>query len=138
MTTQITDTILINNQIYETWHSALEDYWSKNNNRPSFASFTTAMQRGYFAEWELMNNKLYLINFYGEEFIPMNGGYREYYLNDIFPNESKVFANWFTGKAEIPFGEPNENGYYKAFQVLHFSKGVLMDISMRQNKLENI
>ena len=138
MTTQIADTILINDKIYETYHSALEDYWSKRNNKPFFCSFNTGMHRGYCAKWELLNNKLYLIDFYGQEFIFANYCYREYSLNDIFPDEPKVFANWFTGKAEIPFGDQNQNGYYKAFQVLYFSKGVLLDISNWQNKLRDI
>jgi len=138
MTTQIADTILINGEIYETCHSALEDYWSKRNNKPSFCSFNTGINRGYYARWELLNNKLYLIDFFGQEFIFTNHNYREYSLQDIFPNKPKVFANWFKGHLEIPFGEQNENGFYKAFQVLYFSKGIVMDISMRQNKLRDI
>ena len=99
MTTQIADTILINGEIYETCHSALEDYWSKRN------------------------NKLYLIDFFGQEFIFTNHNYREYSLQDIFPNKPKVFANWFKGHLEIPFGEQNENGFYNDFSLAFWVTG---------------
>lgn len=62
---------------------------------------STGLYRGYYASWLIEDNQLYLTDFWGENFLIR----KEYCLSDLFPNEEKVFANWFTGSLTIPMGK---------------------------------
>lgn len=109
MSAQAKDTILINGKKYTLCGSPIFDYWKKNNNKPRLLSFNTGLHRGFYAGWEILNSKLYLINFYGENYIfRQKGGITrvaDLTLKDLFPNEEMVFAEWYTGEIKIPFGE---------------------------------
>ena len=112
MTTQVCDTIQINQDEHVFYEMPLEDYWKQNYNKPSLNSLTTSLtSRGYYSKWLIENSKLFLIDFYGECIIaktenPLTLGRKEYSLADIFPNEpSKVFAAWFTGELKIQLGD---------------------------------
>ena len=92
-----------------------------------FVSDSTACWRGYYGNWEIRDDKLYLIAL--EAFIE---GYREVDLNYLFPNQNKVFAEWFTGELRIRQGEMLEYvhmGYASLFEkdlILVIEKGILV------------
>lgn len=48
-----------------------------------------------------------MIDFWGED-ARLN---LEYDLSDLFPNQKKVFAKWFTGNIKIPMGKPVRSFY---------------------------
>ena len=105
MTAQTTDTIIINDDEYKMYDLPLEQYWEQNNNKPSLCSLTTSLNRGYYAKWLIEGNKLFLVDFYGENFL------QEYSILDLFPSTpDKIFAEWFTGNITIPLGK--EVGYF--------------------------
>jgi hypothetical protein len=72
----------------------------RDRNDISFVSPSTACWRGYFGQWEIRNNKLYLtgLKAYLE-------GYEEVGLEYLFPSQNEVFADWFSGEIRIPQGE---------------------------------
>lgn len=72
----------------------------KNRNDIKFISPSTACWRGYYGEWEIKDNLLYLIGL--KAYIE---GYREVDLNYLFPSQKEVVANWFTGKLRVPHGK---------------------------------
>lgn len=132
MTAQRTDTIIINEDEHIMYGLPLQQYWEKNNNRPSLFSFNTSLNRGYYAKWLIETNKLYLIDFYGECILPPPR--KEYSLVDLFPSaEDKVFAEWFTGDIEIPMGKQIDYSHsfigatYEYSSTIKIEKGIVID-----------
>ena len=104
----------------------------------SFIYKTTALVRGYIGRWEIKNNKLFLVSLLG--FIENN---KQVDLNYLFPNQSEVFANWYTGKIRIPEGELLKKinlGYASVFEkdrFLTFKEGILISETVKNNKNPN-
>ena len=101
MTAQRTDTIIINKKEYTLYSLPLDQYWNDFGHRVSLLGGSTALWRGYHATWMLEANQLFLTDFWGENFLMK----KEYCLEDVFPNQQKVFADWYTGDLSIPFGK---------------------------------
>ncbi len=104
MTKPRTDTIIINEELYSLYCYPLKQYWEKYDNKPSLCSLTSGNVRGYSAQWSIEDKRLYLIDFSGVLeiiYIPR----KEYNMHDIFPNQKKVFAEWFTGELSVGVGE---------------------------------
>ena len=100
-----------------------------------FVYKTTALVRGYIGKWEIKNKKLYLISLVG--FIKNN---KQVDLNYLFPNETEVFAEWYSGDIRIPEGELLKKinlGYASVFEkdrYLSFKEGVLISETVKKNK----
>lgn len=64
------------------------------------SSNCSACWRAYIGNWEIKDDKLYLVElkfgFNADEILEMN---------DIFPGQDKVFADWYSGEIQIPTGE---------------------------------
>jgi len=125
MTAQITDSIMINDDVHMMYGWPLEQYWDRHNNKPPLYGSNTAMyRRGYYAKWSIEDARLYLIDFYGstmnmETIYPLV----ELSLHDLFPGAGKVFAEWYTGDIQIPMGNQIDYvhyGYGRSYiRVLH-------------------
>ena len=82
--------------------------------------------------------KLYLISLVG--FIENN---KQVDLNYLFPNETEVFASWYSGDIRIPEGELLKKinlGYASVFEkdrFLSFKDGVLISETVKKNKKQN-
>ena len=103
----------------------------------SFIYKTTALVRGYIGTWEIKNKKLFLVSLLG--FIENK---EQVDLNYLFPNETEVFANWYSGEIRIPEGEllKINVGYASVFEkdrFLIFRKGVLISERVKNNKNPN-
>ena len=104
----------------------------------SFIYKTTALVRGYIGTWEIKNKKLFLVSLLG--FIENK---EQVDLNYLFPNETEVFANWYSGEIRIPEGELLKKinvGYASVFEkdrFLIFRKGVLISERVKNNKNPN-
>jgi hypothetical protein len=91
----------------------------------SFILKSTAIVRGYIGNWEIKNNKLFLISLLG--FIENQ---EQVDLNFLFPDKNEVFADWFTGDIRIPQGKMLKKvnlGYESIFEknrILRFKEGV--------------
>ena len=99
---------------------------------------TTALVRGYIGRWEIKNKKLFLVSLLG--FIENN---KQVDLNYLFPNQTEVFASWYSGDIRIPEGELLEKinvGYASVFEkdrILSFEKGILTNETVVDNAKEN-
>ncbi len=92
----------------------------------SLLSPSSACLRGYYGEWELRDNQLYLVRL--TAFVD---DYREVDLSYLFPGKSRVFAQWFSGEIRVPRGlmlDFVHRGYeslYEKDEFLIFEAGVL-------------
>lgn len=91
-----------------------------------FFSPDTGLMRGYIAEWQIdKEDRLMLIDFKGWRTNGMANG-----VGFLFPGETTVFAEWFTGVLKINVGQVIEykhRGYESVFENLisiDFLKGV--------------
>lgn len=122
----------------ETWMAAepLNQYL-QNRDDIKFVSPSTACWRGYYGQWEIKDNKLYLI-----ELKAYLEGYREVGLDYLFPRQNTVFASWFSGKIRMPQGEMLDYvhmGYASLYEkdlILVFENGLLTDEYVVDNEDE--
>ncbi len=122
----------------ETWMAAepLNQYLQKRNDI-KFISPSTACWRGYFGQWEIKDNKLYLIGL--KAYLE---GYREVDLNYLFPRQKQVIADWFSGKIRVPQGEILDYvhmGYASLYErdlILEIKNGELVNEYVVENEEE--
>jgi hypothetical protein len=83
--------------------------------------------RGYIGTWEIVEDKLFLIQLKGN---PEEN--EEFNMDSLFPNQNKVFAAWYTGEIKIPYGKLlhyEHMGYMSIYEkdlFLEFNKGILV------------
>src|SRR4051812_23232217 len=118
MIMQRNDTVLLNGEQKIMYSQPLEKFFDANT-RPNFISFDTSMAlRGYYADWKVENNKLFLIDFVGHQ-LASNWNELEYRLNDLFKDiEPPIFAYWFSGDIFIPTGENISTSIYPMFKAI--------------------
>jgi len=122
----------------ETWMAAepLNQYLQSRNDI-KFISPSTACWRGYFGQWEIKDNKLYLIGL--KAYIE---GYREVDLSYLFPRQRQVIADWFSGKIRVPQGEMLDYvhmGYASLYErdlILEIKNGELVNEYVVENEEE--
>jgi hypothetical protein len=122
----------------EIWMAAqpLNSYL-QNRKDLKFVSSSTACLRGYLGQWEIKDNKLYLIglNAYLE-------GFGDIDLSFIFPGQKEVVADWFSGKIRVPQGKMLDfvpMGYASLYErdlILEFINGVLVNEYVKDNEEE--
>ena len=124
MTTQAGDILLYNGKKTTIASEPLKPYLETRED-VSFILKSTAIVRGYIGNWEIKNNKLFLISLLG--FIENQ---EQVDLNFLFPDKNEVFAVWFTGDIRIPQGKMLKKvnlGYESIFEknrILRFKEGV--------------
>lgn len=107
----------------------------KNRKEIKFVAPSTACWRGYIGEWIIEDYKLYLVNI--NAYIE---GYNEVGLDFLFPNKTRVFAEWFSGEIRIPHGKMLEyvhQGYASLFEKelsLILENGVLVNETEKDNQ----
>ena len=135
MTEQISEILFYKEEKYYMETEPLDSYLIKNNKE--FISLSSSCWRGYIGEWEIQDNKLFLINLNSYLADMLKKGP---ILNDVFPNQNTVFAEWFTGELVIPYGEIlkcNDMPYssvYEKIIFLEFKNGFLVG----ERKVDNI
>lgn len=102
MTVQARDQIVFNNKTHRIYGFPLDQFFEKRGKLLNLQGSNSALWRGYLANWLIEHDKLFLIDFWGEH----SGLQIEYDLSDLFPNQKKVFAEWFTGEILINIGKP--------------------------------
>lgn len=90
----------------------------------------TGLMRGYIAEWQIdKDDRLMLIDFKGWRTNGMANG-----VSFLFPGETTVFAEWFTGALKINVGQVIEykhRGYESVFEsniIISVFKGIAVQI----------
>lgn len=114
-----------------------------------FQAFISTCWRGYRGLWVISNNRLYLTDFSGaikiyttekyELTIDESYDIKNISLNHLFPNQQKVFADWFSGEVKlvrrIKFtGDDYYDTVYKKVIHLTFEKGILINEEIIRNK----
>ena len=107
MTAQQPDKIFIEGQEHPLFCNPLEDFFTITSFNPGFMSPHTANYRGYIASWEIIDQKLHIVNFLGWRVNRATPGeLDEVGLEYIFPEEAApLFAKWFTGTLIVPLGK---------------------------------
>lgn len=114
MTAQCPDCIRIAGREQRLYSTPLDQYFELAGIEPDFESPSTALWRGYVATWEIVDDRLYLVEL--ESNLPDE---RTGNLGDLFPGfPERVFAHWYHGELRIPQGP--EIGYVHAgFGTIH-------------------
>jgi hypothetical protein len=82
----------------------LSGYLKSHKEKPEFFPASSGCWRGYVGTWEIKDEKLYLIAIDGyARFKPKT--YSNVDMNYLFPNQKRIFAEWFTGELRIPDGD---------------------------------
>ncbi len=128
--------IYIRNKRFWVCGEPLNSYWEQIDNKPSLSSVNTCpLDKGYFAEWILLNKKLYLTEFYGSDFFCR----KQYCFIDYFGEKYyPFFAFWFSDSIKIQEGDVIHNDHHfgdmKRYSFeLKFSNGILLNTSMTEN-----
>lgn len=101
MTAQISDTIRIAGREVRLNTLPLNHWFEQTGTKPDFKSPHTALWRGYVATWEIVDDRLYLVDL---ESHLADGGTGT--LGDLFPGfPDRVFAHWYSGVLSIPQGK---------------------------------
>ncbi len=129
--------IEIKNKKYWLFGELLNTYWNLINNKPELGTLSTSpIDKGYFANWLLLDNKLFLTDFAGSDIWCK----KEYKYEDYFgAKDSSFFAFWFTGQIKIEDGKiifsDHHFGDTKQYVfILTFENGYLLDTEMDENK----
>lgn len=135
MTAQFAETLIYQGESVSLLSNPLNDYFSLGGHNPGFQSTSTALWRGYLGTWEIVNDRLYLI----ELRATLESG-EEAYLESVFPGfHDRVFAHWFSGKLRIPQGKQLEYvhmGYSSTYErdvLLTLQNGVVVKQEIRHN-----
>lgn len=97
-TEQAPDRLIINGDTL-LLHALPLEQWKKQNNweRPLFSdslsSFSTGCWRGYFAYWEVIDNRLYLTNIYNED-LSAKVSLDTLFIGKV--QDGRVYADWFS------------------------------------------
>ena len=116
MTMQVPDTVIYNDVAYETdadYVNLFKPYLKKHHIK-LFVN-CTAIWRGYIAAWKIENDMLYLVEIYANVIGVQSQGHVKCSEHTIcrllsdeavdmdyfFPNQSKVFADWYSGNLPV-------------------------------------
>ena len=131
MTMQIPDAVIYNDVTYETgaYCADLFKPYLEKHHIELFAD-CSAIWRGYIATWKIENGMLYLVEIYAnvtdaKGHIKCQKGTILSLLSDeavgmdyFFPDQSKVFADWYSGNLPIHSGKTSNGEFnYLIFKV---------------------
>ncbi len=135
MTAQIGENLIYQGQEVSMCTEPLGDYFALGGEHPDFADTCTALWRGYVGTWEIIEDRLYLINLSAT----LRDG-TDVTLETIFPGyPDRVFAHWYSGTLRIPQGkmlEYEHMGYASRYErdlMLKINKGVITETTVRHN-----
>ena len=136
MTAQISEKLYYKGKTYRMFSEPLEEYWQWIDKKPEMDALNTGCWRGYIGTWEIVKNKLYLI-----DIVAYAPGYIKRGLDYIFPGKEKVFAAWFKGELRLPQGELLKyvhGGYASIYErdlILDIHYGILKNETVVDNTL---
>ena len=136
MTAQATDLILIDGVQHNLFTNPLDAYREKYRRDMIFLEDhpNTACWRGYVAEWEIDEGRLFLLKVVGNISYKGRGSdYNIFYdkipatLSEIFgPVSGRVPATWYSGELRVPLGEMVE--YVHAGYGSRYPKYLLISV----------
>jgi hypothetical protein len=123
MTAQMADSLIYKEKQFDLFANPLENYFEINPPRPNFVAGSTANRKGFLAEWEIDDDRLYLVGLSGSMCVKPHEvtAQNSYWcrakhhgeceavdicLDDFFEvTACRVFANWYSGEVRLPHGE---------------------------------
>lgn len=122
-TAQMGDVLLVDGQQYSMQTEPLEPFLTNNRDRlPVSNVASTANWRGYIATWEIKEDRLLLTDIAIQMEKPgaqhLETEYRSV-LSAVFPDQSHIIADWFTGHLIVPAGKLKDyvhSGYASTFE----------------------
>lgn len=133
MTAQIKEILIYKGERFGMATEPLEPYIRKNDIKFNPNCVISCCWRGYVGTWSIEDNRLYLVNLDTDD----NG--KKVGLEYLFPNQKKVFADWFTGELHIPYGKLMKyvhQGYASLYEkelLLTIKNGIVID----ENEIDN-
>lgn len=135
MTAQISERLIFEGQQVALLSNPLNYFFALGGIDPGFESTSTALWRGYVGTWEILNDRLYLVELRGT----LKSG-DDATLDSVFPGfKDRVFAHWFSGRLRIPQGKRLEYvhmGYASTYErdvLLTLQNGVVLAKEVRLN-----
>jgi hypothetical protein len=139
MTAQATETLNYKDEKLALCEEPLGDYFELAGIEPPFEAPHTALWRGYVGAWEIVDDRLYLVDLKGWTKTGNEVG-----LDLLFPNfPSRVFAHWVNGTLRATRGKQLKYvhaGYASVYEqdlFFEFADGVLKSFNVRDNSLED-
>ncbi len=109
--------------------------WEKASMFGRGIAFSTGLRRGYIGTWEIVDDRLYLVDIEGSL---ADGTMAD--LETVFPGcGGRVFADWYSGTVRLPQGKLLQyvhlafGSTYERDLLLEFDKGVLKSRRERVN-----
>lgn len=135
MTAQISERLIFEGQQVPLLSNPLKDFFALGGINPGFEFSSTALWRGYVGTWEVLNDRIYLVELRGT----LKSG-DDATLESVFPGfKDRVFAHWFSGRLRIPQGKRLEYvhmGYASTYErdvLLTLQNGVVLTKEIRLN-----
>lgn len=135
MTAQIAERLLYQGETVSMCINPLSDYFAMGGECPPFQWNCTALWRGYVGQWEIRDDRLYLMALHGT----LEDGTTAS-LASVFPDfPDRVFAHWYSGTLRIPQGKRLQYvhmGYASTHErdlLLEIERGVLVATNVRHN-----
>lgn len=124
MTLQIREKLTYNGEVYEMFDEPLRSYLYEHPIERTSDTYIVRSNcwRGYVGHWAIEDDKLYLVELDYFEFSPRIG------LENLFPGQQKVFAEWFSGSISTTL---DEKYMYLEFKI---EKGKLIEVVQKENK----
>lgn len=114
MTAQFTEALNFRNEWLHMCTLPLETYFLYYCERRPDWGGSTALERGYVGHWAIQDRRLLLLGLRNET----RFGREAIHLQDIFPGQEKVFAEWYSGVLRCPHGERLKY-VHMGFQSVH-------------------
>ena len=135
MTAQVSENLIYEGKDYSMCTEPLNQYFELGGVAPKFESPSTSLWRGYIGNWEITENRLYLIGFQG--FLEDGS---EANLSSLFPDyPERVYAHWYCGTLRLPEGKMlnyEHMGYGSTYErdiMIEIEKGVVMEVNIKHN-----
>lgn len=135
MTAQIAERLLYRGKEWALCANPLDTYFAMGGVSPRFQCNCTALWRGYVGRWEILGDRLYLVELDGT----LEDG-TQASLATLFPNfPERVFAHWYCGTLRIPQGRQLKYvhmGYGSTHEqdlLLEIERGVVVATQVRHN-----
>jgi hypothetical protein len=121
--TKISELLIYNGRKLSFQEEPLEEYLQHHEIEDAFLSYSSENERGYIGIWEIVNDRLKLVELGGfDQNMTMVG------IEDLFQDPENVFAVWYSGEINIFIDhsfDPKKRDVKK--RRLIFEAGVLVD-----------
>jgi len=117
MSAQFPEVLIFRNENLALCSDPLAAYLKSSGGELPDLHRTTALDRGYIGEWEIVDDRLFIVNLRGEYADDMS---HHLTLADVFPGaQGPVFAAWYSGTLRCPRG--------KQLKYVHFGWGAVYE-----------